>query len=78
MMPPYRVDYAAQDHGEWLSHLRCFHTAQDAVREAQNKMAGWPVCIGFRIVTGLHPLFEKMTPEHLGKMVDEHGQIVLP
>lgn len=78
MTGPYRVDYAVEGHGTWLSMLKGFPTVVLAVREAQNRMESREACIGFRVVHLLHPMFEKMEDDHLGKMVDLQGQKIVP
>ena len=78
MKAPVRVDYAAEGHGTWLSLERSFPTVETAVKEAQLRLERWEPCIGFRIVEAAHPLFEKMTEEHVGKIIDLAGQKMIP
>lgn len=75
----WRVDYAAHGHPAWLSlETRTFPDPWMAVKEAQVRLERWEPCIGFRIVPAAMAPFQKMTEEHLGKIVDLTGKKIGP
>lgn len=75
----WRVDYAADGHGTWLSKTdETFAEPRMAIKVAQNTFDRWQRCIGFRIVTTSRPSFQMMTEEHLGKIVRDDGSLLIP
>lgn len=75
----WRIDYAADGHGLWLSKTdEVYDDVWAAIKRAQQRLARWEPCIGFRIVPAAMPAFEKMTFEHLGKMIGLDGRKMIP
>lgn len=70
----WRVDYAARGHGTWLSlETEFFPTPQLAIKMAQNKIERWEPCVAWRVAEDDVPTFEKITDEHLFKIVTLAG-----
>lgn len=75
----WRVDYAALEHGTWLSmEDELFDDIWAAIKMAQRRSERWPLSAGWRVAHSSLPAFGKITDEHLYRMIDEHGQRVPP
>lgn len=75
----WRVDYAAEGHGTWLSKTDdLFPTQRAAIKMAQQYLDRWDKAAGFRIVRAEHPTFQKITSETFGKIIDLDGTKLIP
>lgn len=79
MKTPLRIDYAAEGHPMWLYRLDDkYMTIEAAVKMAQERLDKWPRMVGFRIVELEHPVLQKMTEAHFGKIIDLDGKMTTP
>lgn len=75
----WRVDYAADGHGVWLSKTDdTFDHPLQAVKKAQDYLERWDRCVGWRVVRVEHPKFENITSETFGKIIDLDGRKLIP